>query len=119
MIPFEVQIPEEKVDKDLKYKLLREAPAILNWITEGAYMWMQEGLNMPEKLKEAGNKYRNEMDTLGQFIEDKCNVNPDYSVKVSELHSEYQKWSEENLTTNKVLGLKSFSQKNGRTFYKR
>ncbi|MDN6182422.1 MAG: phage/plasmid primase, P4 family, partial [Staphylococcus equorum] len=118
LIPFEVQIPEEKVDKDLKYKLLREAPAILNWITEGAYMWMQEGLNMPEKLKEAGNKYRNEMDTLGQFIEDKCNVNPDYSVKVSELHSEYQKWSEENLTTNKVLGLKSFSQKMEERFIK-
>lgn len=118
LIPFEVQIPEEKVDKDLKYKLLREAPAILNWMTEGAYMWMQEGLNMPEKLKEAGNKYRNEMDTLGQFIEDKCNVNPDYSVKVSELHSEYQKWSEENLTTNKVLGLKSFSQKMEERFIK-
>ncbi|WP_434795939.1 phage/plasmid primase, P4 family [Staphylococcus equorum] len=118
LIPFEVQIPEEKVDKDLKYKLLREAPAILNWMTEGAYMWMQEGLNMPEKLKDAGNKYRNEMDTLGQFIEDKCNVNPDYSVKVSELHSEYQKWSEENLTTNKVLGLKSFSQKMEERFIK-
>lgn len=118
LIPFEVQIPEEKVDKDLKYKLLREAPAILNWMTEGAYMWMREGLEMPEKLREAGNKYRNEMDTLGQFIEDKCNVNPDYSVKVSELYSEYQKWSEENLTTNKVLGLKSFSQKMEERFIK-
>ena len=42
LIPFDVQIPEEKVDKDLKYKLLREAPAILNWMAEGAYMWMQK-----------------------------------------------------------------------------
>ena len=74
LIPFDVQIPEEKVDKDLKYKLLREAPAILNWMAEGAYMWMQEGLAMPEKLKEAVQKYRNEMDTLGQFIEDCCKV---------------------------------------------
>ena len=82
LIPFDVQIPEEKVDKDLKYKLLREAPAILNWMAEGAYMWMQEGLEMSDKLKAAVQKYRNEMDTLGQFIEDCCKVDKYSSEKL-------------------------------------
>ncbi|WP_241954526.1 phage/plasmid primase, P4 family [Staphylococcus agnetis] len=90
LIPFEVQIPEEKVDKDLKYKLLREAPAILNWMTEGAYMWMQEGLTMPDKLKDAVNNYRKEMDTLGQFIADKCEIDRSYSERVSNLHNAYK-----------------------------
>lgn len=118
LIPFEVQIPEEKVDKDLKYKLIREAPAILNWMTEGAYMWMREGLEMPEKLQNAVENYRNEMDTLGQFIEDRCNVGNGYSVKVSVLHEAYKKWSEDNLTSTKTLGMKSFSQKMEERFIK-
>lgn len=118
LIPFDVQIPEEKVDKDLKYKLLREAPAILNWMAEGAYMWMQEGLAMPEKLKEAVQKYRNEMDMLGQFIEDCCKVDKNSSEKVSNLHQAYKTWSNDNLTSTKVLGMKSFSQKMEERFVK-
>lgn len=118
LIPFEVQIPEEKVDKDLKYKLLREAPAILNWMTEGAYMWMEEGLQMPDKLKDAVGKYRNEMDTIGQFIEDECVVGKDYSEKVSKLYEAYKRWSAENLTSQKTLGLKSFSNKVEERYFK-
>ena len=118
LIPFDVQIPEEKVDKDLKYKLLREAPAILNWMAEGAYMWMQEGLEMPDKLKAAVQKYRNEMDTLGQFIEDCCKVDKYSSEKVSNLHQAYKTWSNDNLTSTKVLGMKSFSQKMEERFVK-
>lgn len=96
LIPFEVQIPEEKVDKDLKYKLLREAPAILNWITEGAYMWMQEGLNMPEKLKDAGKSYRTEMDVIEQFIEDKCRRIEGGKSIANELYETYKKWADDN-----------------------
>ncbi|WMM09730.1 phage/plasmid primase, P4 family [Staphylococcus simulans] len=96
LIPFEVQIPEEKVDKDLKYKLLREAPAILNWMTEGAYMWMQEGLKMPDKLKEASQAYRTEMDVVEQFIEEKCKRTENVRETGKALYEEYKKWADEN-----------------------
>lgn len=109
LIPFDVQIPEEKVDKDLKYKLLREAPAILNWMAEGAYMWMQEGLAMPEKLKEASKAYRNEMDVIEQFIEDECKRVDDAKVKVNELYELYKRWANDNgnyKMSNKDFGIK-------------
>ena len=109
LIPFDVQIPEEKVDKDLKYKLLREAPAILNWMAEGAYMWMQEGLAMPEKLKEASKAYRNEMDVIEQFIEDECKRVDDAKVKANELYELYKRWANENgnyKMSNKDFGIK-------------
>lgn len=96
LIPFEVQIPEEKVDKDLKYKLLREAPAILNWMTEGAYMWMQEGLEMPNKLKDASQSYRTEMDVVEQFIEEKCNRMKGARETGKKLYDEYKVWADEN-----------------------
>ena len=109
LIPFDVQIPEEKVDKDLKYKLLREAPAILNWMAEGAYMWMQEGLAMPEKLKEASKAYRNEMDVIEQFIEDECKRVDDGKEKANELYELYKKWANDNgnyKMSNKDFGIK-------------
>lgn len=96
LIPFEVQIPEEKVDKDLKYKLLREAPAILNWMTEGAYMWMQEGLEMPDKLIDASQSYRTEMDVVEQFIEEKCNRMKGARETGKKLYDEYKVWADEN-----------------------
>ena len=96
LIPFDVQIPEEKVDKDLKYKLLREAPAILNWMAEGAYMWMKEGLELPEKLKDAGQTYRTEMDVVEQFIQEKCKRAEDVRETGKALYEEYKKWADEN-----------------------
>ena len=118
LIPFDVQIPEEKVDKDLKYKLLREAPAILNWMAEGAYMWMQEGLAMPKKLKEASKAYRNEMDVIEQFIEDECKRVDDAKVKANELYELYKRWANEN--GNYKMSNKDFGQKMKEKFkYKR
>ena len=35
LIPFTIQIPDHKKDKNLKYKLKRESVGILNWIVEG------------------------------------------------------------------------------------
>ena len=109
LIPFDVQIPEEKVDKDLKYKLLREAPAILNWMAEGAYMWMQEGLEMPDKLKAASKAYRTEMDVIEQFIEDECKRVDDGRVKANELYSVYKNWANENNAYK--MSNKDFGQK--------
>lgn len=109
LIPFDVQIPEEKVDKDLKYKLLREAPAILNWMAEGAYMWMQEGLEMPDKLKVASKAYRTEMDVIEQFIEDECKRVDDGKEKANELYELYKQWANNNgnyKMSNKDFGIK-------------
>ena len=109
LIPFDVQIPEEKVDKDLKYKLLREAPAILNWMAEGAYMWMREGLELPEKLKASSKAYRTEMDVIEQFIEDECKRVDDGRVKANELYSVYKNWVNENNAYK--MSNKDFGQK--------
>ena len=53
LIPFTVQIPKEKVDKNLIQKLERELPAILNWAVEGCLLWQKEGLEPPESVQKA------------------------------------------------------------------
>ena len=46
-IPFNVQIPEAEIDKDLPAKLRNELPGILRWTVEGAVHYHPEGLGDP------------------------------------------------------------------------
>lgn len=95
LIPFDVQIPEHKVDKDLKYKLLREAPAILNWMMEGAIKWQKNGLTPPPKISEASREYRNDMDVLEHFIADECTRVEGGSAPAGRLYDVYKKWADD------------------------
>lgn len=96
LIPFDVQIPDEKVDKDLKYKLKREEVGILNWAVDGAVMWQKEGLNPPQSVLEASKEYRTEMDTLDLFVNDKCEVYKTYEAPAGQLFKLYKQWAMDN-----------------------
>lgn len=98
MIPFEVTIPKEKVDKNLKYKLRKEFPQILAWAVQGCIKWRENGLTDPIAITEAVKEYKNEMDLLAGFIDEHIEI--DYGaynkVYASELFREYSKWAKEN-----------------------
>lgn len=98
LIPFEVNIPKERVDKNLKYKLREEMPQILHWAVDGCMMYAREGLEMPECVSRATAEYKSEMDLLQAFA-DACVV-IDYTVPdgvpANELYSAYVRWAERN-----------------------
>ena len=96
LVPFDVQIPKHKVDKKLKYKLLKEAPGILDWALEGCMMWQREGLEMPYAIKKASQEYRRDMDLLDGFIYDECEAGSEYEVRGKELYQVYKRWAMEN-----------------------
>lgn len=95
LIPFTVQIPPEKVDKHLKYKLVKEAEGIFKWIVDGFRMWQNEGLQMPKTVLDATTEYRNEMDTLSAFLDERCNVGQG-EVMASVLYAAYSEWAQVN-----------------------
>ena len=94
MIPFTVQIPDEKVDKNLKHKLKAEMTGIFKWCVDGCLLWQKEGLKMPGAVLESVREYRREMDVISAFIEDKCELKG--SVQSSVLYAAYSSWAEEN-----------------------
>lgn len=98
LIPFEVTIPKDKVDKNLKYKLREEFPRILRWAVEGCMMWRKEGIEDPTQVQEAVKEYKQEMDLLAGFIE-QC-IEIDYSSKdkiyAPDMFKAYIKWAKEN-----------------------
>ena len=96
IIPFNIQIPKEKVDKKLEYKLKAEYSGILNWIVQGAIMWQQEGLEDPEAVTKVIEAYRAEMDPLDAFLEERCTTGQNYSIKAREMYDAYHEWAKES-----------------------
>lgn len=96
IIPFNIQIPKEKVDKKLEYKLKAEYTGILNWIVQGAIMWQQEGLEDPEAVKQVIENYRAEMDPLDAFLEECCTTGQNYSIKARDMYNAYHEWAKES-----------------------
>lgn len=98
LIPFEVQIPKDKVDPDLGDKLKAELPGILNWAIEGCYAWQQIGLPTPAKVQRATSDYRSSQDLLGAFLMECCVVCPQKRsgiTRVRDIYGAYKHWCEE------------------------
>ena len=110
LIPFEVNIPAEKVDKQLKYKFREEMPQILRWAVEGCMMYHKEGLEPPKCVQDSTAEYKAEMDLIATFME-ACVV-IDYTsvetIPANELYSVYAEWAKTNneyvMTSRKFFG---------------
>lgn len=94
LIPFNVQIPEEKVDKNLKYVLHKEIKGILKWMVDGYKLWQKEGLQMPPCMVESVKEYRHEMDVISGFIDACCIVDARGEAKANQLYMAYREWAE-------------------------
>ncbi len=98
LIPFNVSIPLQEMDKELADKLKNELPGILNWAIEGCLEWQSDkSLNPPEGVKSAVQSYRAEMDITSQFLEDCCLIGTEHGVTTKkDLYETYSKWCEKN-----------------------
>jgi putative DNA primase/helicase len=114
LIPFNYTVPAEKKDKGLSAKLKAELPGILAWAVRGCLEWQKIGLADPEEVCQATDKYKSEMDTIAQFLEDRCRVHRELKVKVGELFEAFKHWSGDTQTTsrqfNQKIEAKGFSR---------
>jgi putative DNA primase/helicase len=95
IIPFEVRIPEEDVDPDLKAKLRRELPGILAWAVEGYQEYRERGLDEPAAVLQASMAERSEQDIVGQFIEEWCVRSSEAEVTKADLFAAYSEWCQQ------------------------
>ena len=111
-IPFQVVIPEQERDPDLKLVLLDPAfggPAVLRWLVEGCGLWRQLGLGAPLAVIEASAAYRQHMDRLAEFIEDVCFVDEDATCTNPAIYAAYQQWCQAN--GERAISHKGFTQR--------
>jgi len=96
LIPFEVEIAEDKQDAKLLDKLIEEDDAILSWAIRGCLAWQEEGLGMPAAVEAASQAYREESDVIGRFFDDCCTLKPHMQTQASTLYQSFKDWCERN-----------------------
>jgi putative DNA primase/helicase len=92
LVPFTVEIPEAEQDQNLKEALKTELPGILAWAVAGCRLWQLHGLGLPDEVRAATEAYRSEQDTLGNFLEEYCEVGAGYTALVGQLYDAYKEW---------------------------
>ena len=89
-IPFNRTFTAEQQDKDLGSKLTKELPGILNWAIQGCLDWQEQGLNPPQVVLDQVATYKTEMDSIAQFVEQECSLEPETKYPASKLYEAYR-----------------------------
>ena len=109
VIPFEQVFNAEDRDTNLHEHLQTESAGILNWLIEGAALYLQNGLNPPARIQEEVADYQTSMDTFARFIEEYIIPDPNYSATNPELWEVFSRWQSSE-PHNLRLGRRSFGQ---------
>lgn len=83
-------------DKDLELKLQEEWPGILHWMIQGCLEWQREGMPRPAVVREATAEYFEAQDTFGQWLAERCILDPGLETKPSMLLKDFQEWCRNN-----------------------
>ena len=97
LIEFTTRIPEKpEVRKSTVEAWFRaELSGILAWAVEGCRAYLRDGLGEPTAVTEATASYRDDMDFIGQFLEE-CTETGDYfSASAGKLYHAFRAWSEQ------------------------
>ncbi len=91
-VPWEVTIPEADRDIHLDVKLRAESSGILNWLIEGARIFLADGLMVPERIRVSTEKYRAGEDVLGRFLNEALIFESGASVPTADISIMADAW---------------------------
>jgi P4 family phage/plasmid primase-like protien len=109
LVPFEVTIPVEQQNTNLKTELRTEANGILAWAVQGCLEWQRRRLDPPEIVLAATAEYLASEDTFGLWIEECCRTEHDAEERTAYLYESFRRWKTER--GEPVAGLKTFTTK--------
>lgn len=97
VISFDRHFEPHEQDKHLKEKLRSssELSGILNWCIEGLRLYRKQGLEPPDKVKEATSTYRADSDKVGSFINE-CLTKTGRNSKAKDVYDAYSTWCDDN-----------------------
>jgi putative DNA primase/helicase len=106
LVPFEVRVEDDAIDKQLPAKLRAELSGILAWAVRGCVEWSKRGLGEPPEVKTAGREWREHDDPLKEFLDDCCRVDLEHArvpasserlfVTIADLNAAYEWWTRQN-----------------------
>lgn len=93
VIPFDAKIEGSADIKNYADYLFEKAGgAILTWVIEGAKKVIADNykIDPPQKVRDAIEHYKESNDWLSYFLSERCELDPTYVAKSSEVYNEYR-----------------------------
>ncbi len=88
---------ETERNRNLKFELLDELDGIFNWSLSGLRQLRERGyFEMTDEMRTEVDEYKKENNNVILFIEDKCELGPEYSESKEELYRAYSDWCRQN-----------------------
>lgn len=125
-VPWTVTIPptEQKALPEVVAGFMAEAPGILNWMIEGARIFLTEGLIEPPDVLELGEEHRGDSDPVGQFVKACVECRPGNKVQARTAYKAFEAWCAANSVRawkeksfSSAFKLKGFKREDGRVRY--
>lgn len=108
---------ERRAIPTLDKQLENERSGILAWLVRGCLLWQRDGLNPPTQIMDVTEEYRRNEDTLADFIEECCILEPGAKEKGSKLYERFVKWYNANIGKKEWSGTK-FGKRMSKKFSK-
>jgi len=107
VVPFEAEVTPEARVRDMAEMLREEWPGILSWAIGGCLDYIKrDGLDPPEKVLAATAHYLQSQDVLHEWLEDACDLGPEYWETPRLLFNGWRSWAK---AANEPIGkLKDF-----------
>ena len=86
VIEFPMTIPPEQQDKRLADRLISELPGILQWAMQGCIEWGKIGLAPPASVLQSTQEYREDNNSIGQWIESACSLDATLRTSMKDLY---------------------------------
>lgn len=91
--PKTIPTEEQREFEEVLAEFAPEYPGILNWLIEGAIIFLREGLVVPQEAQAATTAYRDEMDRTSAFCRDCVTSAPGEKVQARTLYEAYCNWA--------------------------
>jgi putative DNA primase/helicase len=119
LIAFLHTIPDSDCEKNFRgKKLMPELSGILNWALDGLLEYHRIGLAPPPEVRDTTNEYRKDMDIIGQWMEERCELDPNAETQTQHLYADYRDWAEvqiksvmASITFGRKLSERGFTKK--------
>lgn len=108
IIPFKKTFSAQERDPQLMVTLMQEQAHIFAWMVNGCLKWRRRDLaDVPRAILEASAVYKEDQDTLGQWLAD-CTEQSSASMNSMDAYDSYKAWSQDNgiqpATKRKFIG---------------
>lgn len=95
-------------DPDRAEKLAAEAAGILAWCVRGALAYQKNGLQPPAAVRKARDDYKSDMDLLGEWLDECCEVGPSHVESNARLWASWEAFAKARgelryISTSKAL----------------